>query len=159
MFSTFHSIVSLRFIVPRSAVVHRNPIVLLPPLVFCAYLAQPRAKSLKILGANSTRQDLPKDTENLTFARVVLELLHFSCSHRAGLLCGSYLFRFSTGSFDFWTLRSTRRKLPGSIYCYSIRSAVPEIFAFLCMCTPATPLRPETNQGAESPPFLLRNRP
>ncbi|KAI6014943.1 hypothetical protein EDC04DRAFT_2752726, partial [Pisolithus marmoratus] len=56
--------------------------------------------------------------------------------HTVALLCGSYLVHFSTGSFDFWTL-------PGSIYCYSICSAVPEIFAYLCTCSPATPLRPE----------------
>ncbi|KAI6009172.1 hypothetical protein EDC04DRAFT_2774085 [Pisolithus marmoratus] len=75
-------------------------------------------------------------------------------TRRSPLLCGSYLVRFSTGSFDFWTVRSTGRKLPGSIYRYSIRSAVPEIFAYLCTCSPATPLRPETYQDAESTPFF-----
>ncbi|KAI6009188.1 hypothetical protein EDC04DRAFT_2774216, partial [Pisolithus marmoratus] len=75
-------------------------------------------------------------------------------TRRSPLLCGSYLVRFPTGSFDFWTVRSTGRKLPGSIYRYSIRSAVPEIFAYLCTCSPATPLRPETYQDAESTPFF-----
>ncbi|KAI5994966.1 hypothetical protein EDC04DRAFT_2803070 [Pisolithus marmoratus] len=75
-------------------------------------------------------------------------------TRRSPLPCGLYLFRFSTGSFDFWTVRSAGRKLPGSIYRYLIHSAVPEIFAFLCTCSPATPLRPKTNRDAKFLPIF-----
>ncbi|KAI5994861.1 hypothetical protein EDC04DRAFT_2803702 [Pisolithus marmoratus] len=75
-------------------------------------------------------------------------------TRRSPLLCGLYLFCFSTGSFDFWTVRSAGRKLPGNMYRYLIHSAIPEIFTFLCTCSPATPLKPKTNRDAKFPPHF-----